>query len=149
MLPAMPGQKAQKNAMFASPEMNPFGVETQGGGPQPMQPMPFSGTDAPMVKPLAMASGKPSGDPQNDMSFMGARGLGPMPQPEAQPAQGLQPPQMGQQPAKPMGNGPMPDPNMAPRIRAPQNPGYQAQTPTLPGLPQPGQNNVTAPNVQA
>lgn len=127
MLPPMPGQRPLNNAMFASPEMKPFGQEVQGGGPQPMQPMPFSGTDAqPMVKPLAMPSGKPSGDPKNDMSFMGPRGLGPlpaepMPQAPMQPAQGMQPPQGGpQQPAKPQSGGPMPDPNMPMPIRAPQ-----------------------------
>lgn len=109
MLPPMPGQKAQKNAMLGSAEIKPFGQETQGGGIQPMQPM---------AQTQAMPMGKPDG------GQLGV--IRPMPELGAmQPGQGVQPPQMGQ-PAKPQSAGPMPDPNMAPRIRGPQTPEYTA-----------------------
>lgn len=94
-----------------------------------------------MGKPLAMPAAQPMGKP--DGNQLGV--IRPMPELGPQPTMAPQ----TQAPAKPQGAGPMPDPNMAPRIRAPQNPGYTPQTPTVPGLPTPGQNNVTAPGVNA
>lgn len=83
MMPPMPGMPKPKTSPLSfNPEIQ-FGAESQGGGPQPMQPMPFSGTDA---QPMAQPMGKPDGGQLGVIRPMPE--LGGMPQ----PAQGLQPP---------------------------------------------------------
>lgn len=129
MFPPMPKQPKgpQLGVIRDEAVANPPGFESLGGGPMPMQPMPFTGTDA---QPMAQPMGKPDGGQLGVIRPMPELG----PQNPGQPVAPSQP-----RPAKPQGAGPMPDPNMAPRIRAPQNPGYNAQAPMVPQVSAPQQ----------
>lgn len=129
----------------------------------PMAVQPLGGGAMKKPKPIIPA------DPLNDMSMMGPRSAGPtapepptmqmtatpMPKPGLEPTpmpKPMQPPPGSGRQAKPQPLGPMPSPGAQftpPQVTAPNAPNYQAQTPSLPGLPTPGSTNVEAPRVGA
>lgn len=130
-----------KGPAILDPQNDMAMMGPRSAGPALPEPQTMQATATPMPKPAL--GGLPTAGESLQQTAT------PMPKPMMP---GGQPAGSGRQ-AKPNIAGPMPQPPgqqfLPPQISAPGAPNYQAQTPSLPGLPTPGQNNVQAPSVNA